>query len=253
MTSSDPGKPRFCEGRIQLFGEKSGVWPGLKPQIYSDSQDRLWVPTDRGLLIGNELASETPWFVRAELKDDLSSHFVRCVVEDLQGRLYFGTAGGIDRFDPATGLMRRFGHFDGLRDLEIHTCVRDRRGALWFTTLRGVSRIVPRVEAQPAPPPVYLSGAQSRKREQSTRFIAVALMVSIGGAVAFHRSRVARLLELEHIRTRIASDLHDDIGASLSHIALLSEVVRQITVARNLRRSTRSIGSPRLRAISSTR
>jgi signal transduction histidine kinase len=41
-----------------------------------------------------------------------------------------------------------------------------------------------------------------------------------------HRVRVARLLELERIRSRIATDLHDDIGASLSQIAVLSEVVR---------------------------
>ena len=39
--------------------------------------------------------------------------------------------------------------------------------------------------------------------------------------------RVRRLLELERVRTRIATDLHDDIGSSLSQIAILSEVVRQ--------------------------
>ncbi len=42
-----------------------------------------------------------------------------------------------------------------------------------------------------------------------------------------HRYRVDRLLELERVRTRIATDLHDDIGSSLSQIAILSEVVRQ--------------------------
>jgi signal transduction histidine kinase len=42
-----------------------------------------------------------------------------------------------------------------------------------------------------------------------------------------HRYRVRRLLELERVRTRIATDLHDDIGSSLSQIAILSEVVRQ--------------------------
>lgn len=48
--------------------------------------------------------------------------------------------------------------------------------------------------------------------------------------VTLYRYRVRRLLELERIRTRIASDLHDDIGASLSRIAIMSEVVkRQVT------------------------
>ena len=46
-------------------------------------------------------------------------------------------------------------------------------------------------------------------------------------AVAIYRLRVAQLVRVERVRARIATDLHDDIGASLSQIAILSEVVRQ--------------------------
>jgi signal transduction histidine kinase len=42
-----------------------------------------------------------------------------------------------------------------------------------------------------------------------------------------YRIRIARLLEIERLRTRIASDLHDDIGSSLSRIAILSDAVRR--------------------------
>lgn len=42
-----------------------------------------------------------------------------------------------------------------------------------------------------------------------------------------YRFRVAQLVEMEKVRTRIAMDLHDDIGASLSQIAILSEVARK--------------------------
>jgi signal transduction histidine kinase len=38
--------------------------------------------------------------------------------------------------------------------------------------------------------------------------------------------RGKRLAELERVRTRIATDLHDDIGSSLTQIAVLSEVAR---------------------------
>jgi signal transduction histidine kinase len=41
------------------------------------------------------------------------------------------------------------------------------------------------------------------------------------------RSREERLTELERVRARIATDLHDDIGASLTQIAILSEVAQQ--------------------------
>jgi signal transduction histidine kinase/ligand-binding sensor domain-containing protein len=42
-----------------------------------------------------------------------------------------------------------------------------------------------------------------------------------------HRYRVARLLEVAAMRTRIATDLHDDIGSNLTKIAILSEVAQQ--------------------------
>jgi ligand-binding sensor domain-containing protein/signal transduction histidine kinase len=58
-------------------------------------------------------------------------------------------------------------------------------------------------------------------------FLTAGFLALAAGAQALHSHRVRRLLELERVRTRIATDLHDDIGSSLSQIAILSEVVRQ--------------------------
>ena len=58
-------------------------------------------------------------------------------------------------------------------------------------------------------------------------FVSSAVLL-IGLAIyAIDRYRIARLIELERVRTRIATDLHDDIGSSLSQIAILSEVARR--------------------------
>lgn len=54
------------------------------------------------------------------------------------------------------------------------------------------------------------------------------VMAVVGLAVyVFYRARFRRLLEMERMRTRIATDLHDDIGANLTRISLLSEVANQ--------------------------
>jgi len=58
-------------------------------------------------------------------------------------------------------------------------------------------------------------------------FIALALVAAGGAAYALYRYRVARLLEVANMRTRIATDLHDDIGANLTRISILSEVAKQ--------------------------
>jgi signal transduction histidine kinase len=47
------------------------------------------------------------------------------------------------------------------------------------------------------------------------------------GLYAAHRASVINALEMEKVRTRIAMDLHDDIGSSLSQISILSEVARR--------------------------
>src|SRR5262245_22680243 len=54
--------------------------------------------------------------------------------------------------------------------------------------------------------------------------IAATLGLSVFGA---YRYQMAQLVRMERIRLRIAQDLHDDIGSSLSQIAILSEVSRQ--------------------------
>ena len=55
------------------------------------------------------------------------------------------------------------------------------------------------------------------------------LIASLIAALGYggFRYRVNHLLALERVRTRIATDLHDDIGSSLTQIAILSEVARR--------------------------
>ena len=58
-------------------------------------------------------------------------------------------------------------------------------------------------------------------------FIALVVVVLIAATHLAYRYHTRRLIELERVRTRIATDLHDDIGASLSKIAILSDVAGQ--------------------------
>ncbi|MFD1468539.1 two-component regulator propeller domain-containing protein [Hymenobacter caeli] len=58
-------------------------------------------------------------------------------------------------------------------------------------------------------------------------FRALAAGAAAGAAWLAYRQRVGQLLALERVRHRIARDLHDDMGSTLSSINLLSELARQ--------------------------
>ena len=69
-------------------------------------------------------------------------------------------------------------------------------------------------------------------------FLAACAAAAALAAVAWHRVRLSRLLAVANLRARIATDLHDDIGASLSQIAILSEVARRDEAAPPSRHAT---------------
>jgi ligand-binding sensor domain-containing protein/signal transduction histidine kinase len=62
---------------------------------------------------------------------------------------------------------------------------------------------------------------------QRSWFRLLLVAVLLASAVSFHMARVRRLVEMERIRSRIAADLHDDVGASLAQVAVLSEVAHR--------------------------
>jgi signal transduction histidine kinase/ligand-binding sensor domain-containing protein len=62
---------------------------------------------------------------------------------------------------------------------------------------------------------------------QTWWFRLAAAVCALGAAHTFYRWRLHRRVALERVRTRIATDLHDDIGASLTRIAVLSELAKR--------------------------
>jgi signal transduction histidine kinase/ligand-binding sensor domain-containing protein len=58
-------------------------------------------------------------------------------------------------------------------------------------------------------------------------FVALALAATLAAAFLAYRIRLARALAMERVRTRIATDLHDEVGADLSRISLLAEFARR--------------------------
>ena len=82
-------------------------------------------------------------------------------------------------------------------------------------------------DGAPSANPAVVSFRVLRPVWQRWWFLILAILIIGFLFYSIYNYRVRQLLKLERVRTRIATDLHDDIGSSLSQIAILSEVVRQ--------------------------
>ena len=323
------GLARYANRRFTIFGTANGV-PQNVTGLYVDGSGRLWIASSSaGLRVLDDVTTDAPRFSRYTTAEGLSTNNIQCLTGDTWGRLYLGTARGVDRLDPASGRVKRLTTSDGLAADYVTAAFRDREGTVWFGTTDGVSRLVPGPDAPSVSPPVWIgevriagavlqtpelgastladlrldprqnhlqvaffgvgfgAGGPLRYRYRldgiepgwtgptdrrvvnyarlasgryrfvveavnadgvvSSRpavvsftvlppvwqrwwFLSLAGLAIAAGLYAVYRYRVGHLLELERMRTRIAADLHDDLGGSLSRIALQSEVARRDVV-----------------------
>ena len=312
----------YRDGRFEPVLERGA--PFGVSTLHVDRRNRVWVIGIDGAARRIDDPSTRHLVSDASISRSLRGANVRCMLEDRQGRFYFGTTSGIIRVDPGTGSTWRLTRAEGLAQNEVWSALASRRGDIWFGTIAGVSRLDPtRVRPRPPAPRTLITAIHvngdvrvvsefgdhevsgltlaPRERDVAIAFSAISLapgehlryqhrlegtdndwsrpsgervvrftqlpsghyrfqvravtssavvgasaaavefvilppvsqrwwfrsallaaVLLIAGAA--HKYRVARLLALERVRMRIAADLHDDIGGSLSRISIQSEV-----------------------------
>src|SRR5262249_8638030 len=136
-----------------------GLPKGMMLGLYCDRAGRLWVATEGGG-VGrvDDPGADEPRFVNYTMDQGLSSNNTHSFTEDQWGRVYIGTARGVDRLEVATGQGKHCRRGEGLSKGEIEPAFADRHGGLWFGTREGLSRLLPEEhDPQVAPPPVSIS------------------------------------------------------------------------------------------------
>jgi signal transduction histidine kinase/ligand-binding sensor domain-containing protein len=338
------GLVRYNGERFETVSDKK-EFPavGLISDLHLDKKGYLWFSTSNsGLFRIENPGAENLTYISFTTENGLTSNNIRTITEDHLGRIYAGTANGVDRLTPETGRIKHFGISDGLAADFVVDSHCDREGNLWFATGYGLSRLLPLPDEKTLPPQIFIGGLRiagepqaiselgnttietselyhtqnnlqidffgldfragetlryqykfekdadwSAPNEQRSInfanlspdtyrfliravnsegvasekpavisfrilppiylrwwFIALSVLAISVIIYALYRNRLARLetarlseenlrkakeerlAELEKVRSRIATDLHDDIGASLTQIAILSEVAQ---------------------------
>jgi PAS domain S-box-containing protein len=151
------GLVKYSGGRFTEVTE--GVPAGLITALYIDQKGRLWLATSlSGISRIDDPGAESLQFISYKIENGLSGNNVRSITEDNFGRIYAGTARGIDRISPETGQIKHYSTADGLAGDFVSTAFRDRQGILWFGTPNGLSRLAPERDAKILAPPIWLSG-----------------------------------------------------------------------------------------------
>ena len=142
--SGDGGLARYRAGRFERFDARHGIPPGAIRNLAVDRQNRLWGASNGGgLLRADGLAQDRPVFSRYTTAQGLSSNQVTAVVEDRLGRIYAGTARGIDRLIRPRDGSDPTAPARGCPSAKCSQRIRDRTGVLWASYTTGLVRIVP--------------------------------------------------------------------------------------------------------------
>ncbi len=315
-------------GLLRLRGETVEEIPDIPPgtvnALHCDRRGHIWLASADAGLAEVDASGARPVVRVYDAPSHLSSNEVWCITEDRLGRVYAGTARGVDRIEPRGGAVLHYSVADGLAEGDIRSALCDRNGDLWFLSNQGLSRLHSIVE-RPLPPPIpritelraggklellsefgetqagplrlepeqssveidflavshrapsrlryqyRLSGAGADWSEPSANssvgfphlapgkyrfelrtldeegrpgpaaasvafavlapvwnrwwFQALILLAGAGLLYGWYHVNTAQQVALERVRTRIAMDLHDEMGAGLSRIAVLSEAL----------------------------
>lgn len=121
------------EVRRQLIPNSTAV-----NTILEDSKQNIWVgSSEKGLYKIDRNLSISHYLVT----NGLSNNAVRSVCEDGNGQIWVGTFTGLNRLDPSTNVIQRFGNTDSKRQSlssqSVRSIIKDNQGTIWIGTYFG--------------------------------------------------------------------------------------------------------------------
>lgn len=138
-----PLRPQF-----HVYTRRDGLASDTLTRVFEDREGNIWLGSLEGIQRLNITAATNAanaattntsnLFETFNSRHGLSNNFVRDILEDAEGSLWFGTDRGIDRF--RDGLFTTWGAQRGLSEEFSRTVIEDKSGAIWIGTSDGLFR-----------------------------------------------------------------------------------------------------------------
>ncbi|MEL7119251.1 MAG: ATP-binding protein [Bacteroidota bacterium] len=160
ISSGINGLYRFNPKSFEIKNYDKNNIPTLKNNssinLLFDSRDRLWVSSLlSGVYVSEEISklldNEVPEFLNINYNvnnhNSLSNSLATSMVEDLNGDIWVGTDGGLNRISGKDYSIKRYLQEDGLEDEKIMGLLMDNTGNIWGSTIgHGIFRLNPTTE-----------------------------------------------------------------------------------------------------------
>ena len=115
-------------GRFRHFTKQDGLNGNNIESVYEDKAGNIWFGTEQGVC-----RYDGSSFTDVSTKAELCTSDVNCISEDRTGTFWIGTNGyGVDRYNPATGVVTHFTTAHGLGSNAVQCILEDKAGNLWF-------------------------------------------------------------------------------------------------------------------------
>ena len=234
-TASGVDRIELNTGRVRHYNDSDGLTGGIVTTAFRDREENLWFASDRGI---SRLAPQPdehepqPRVLLTQLRVTGDLYPVRYVGEENISNLVLDPGRNDLRIGfvaPAFGSAESIKYQYKLEGAQSDWGEPTSQTSVNYASLSPGSYIfkVRAINAQGVLSPTDATVAFTILPPVWRRpwFLALVLL-AVGLAVyAQYRIRLRHLIEVERVRTRIATDLHDDIGASLSRIAILGEAL----------------------------
>ncbi|MDP2386531.1 MAG: two-component regulator propeller domain-containing protein [Bacteroidota bacterium] len=139
-------------GLLKRFTHFQGLSNDVIFGIFEDSNKNLWIGTEAGGACVKNIKefdnASKPFtlYSKKETKNTLSSDKVFCFYEDLEKNIWIGTSNGLNKLEKASGNILSYHESEGLPNGNIYGIIPDKKGNLWMTTNKGLSRFNPNIE-----------------------------------------------------------------------------------------------------------